>query len=286
DGEDEDEPGICIYLDGMAGHIHGNPEQAEKDRAIRAKLDCLGYEVVVVRSFELDDKDAVVRAIARIAKYLVGKAKQREVKQDTSWFERAATEDVVAAPVLTVIDGGRAVSQPSTSPPPHLRLVQPGAEDRYVTCVPLIPVKAAAGAFSGTQALDDNDCDWVELDGRTRPGPGLFVAQVIGESMNRRIPNGAWCLWRANPGGTRQNKVVLVQHRDIDDPELGGRYTVKVYESEKAPTGDGSWRHLTVRLRPDSNDPSFAPIVLSGLDEGELMIIAEFVRVLDDYDST
>ena len=87
-GEDDEESGICIYLDGMAGHIHGNPEQAEKDRAIRAKLDSLGYEVVVVRSFELDDKNAVVRAIARIAKYLVGREKQRAVKGDTSWFDR------------------------------------------------------------------------------------------------------------------------------------------------------------------------------------------------------
>lgn len=87
-GEDEDEPGICIYLDGMAGHIHGNPDQTGKDRAIRAKLDSLGYEVVVVRSFELDDKDAVVRAVARIAKYLVGREKQQAVRSETSWFDR------------------------------------------------------------------------------------------------------------------------------------------------------------------------------------------------------
>ena len=66
--------GICIYLDGMAGHIHGNPEQAEKDRAI-PEPDARQPRVRsrVVRSLELDDKNAVVRAIARIAKYLVGK---------------------------------------------------------------------------------------------------------------------------------------------------------------------------------------------------------------------
>jgi hypothetical protein len=88
EGDDDEEPGICIYLDGMADHIHGNPEQSEKDRAQRDKLDNLGYEVVVVRSFELDDKSAVVRAIARIAKYLVGREKQRAVRSDTSWFDR------------------------------------------------------------------------------------------------------------------------------------------------------------------------------------------------------
>lgn len=41
--------------------------------------------------------------------------------------------------------------------------------------------------------------------------PGLFVTQVIGESMNRRIPNGAWCLFRAAPAGSSQGKIVLVR---------------------------------------------------------------------------
>jgi len=35
------------------------------------------------------------------------------------------------------------------------------------------------------------------------PATDELVAQVIGESMNRRIPNGAWCLFRAAPAGTR-----------------------------------------------------------------------------------
>lgn len=283
-GEDEDEPGICIYLDGMAGHIHGNPEQAEKDRAIRAKLDSLGYEVVVVRSFELDDKDAVVRAIARIAKYLVGKERQREVKEDTSWFERAAAAAVgtAPAPTMTVIEGGRGIGRPTAESGGGfpLRLVQPTAGEQYVTCVPLIPLKVAAGAFGDTQEPANGDWQWVVLEGGTRPAPGLFVAQVVGESMNRRIPSGAWCLWRANPVGSRQGRVVLAQHRNIEDPELGGRYTVKVYESDKVATEDGSWRHGVVRLKPDSNDPTFEPIVLEALEEGDLRIIAELVEVL------
>jgi hypothetical protein len=32
---------------------------------------------------------------------------------------------------------------------------------------------------------------WVDPAGKVRPAEGLFVAQVVGESMNRRIPNGA-----------------------------------------------------------------------------------------------
>ncbi len=120
------------------------------------------------------------------------------------------------------------------------------------------------------------------LEGKTRPAPGLFVALVVGESMNRRIPNGAWCVWRLNPTGTKQGRVVLAQHRDIQDPEHGGTYTVKVYESEKVETEDGGWRHKRITLKPHSTDPSFAPIVLEidDLEEGELEIIAELVEVL------
>ena len=62
---------------------------------------------------------------------------------------------------------------------------------------------------------------------------GVFVAQVVGGSMEPAIPDGAWCLFRAPVAGTRQGKTVLVQLRDATDPETGQRYTVKRYKSEK-----------------------------------------------------
>ncbi len=136
-------------------------------------------------------------------------------------------------------------------------------------------------AFSEAQVVEDAGWQWVELYGRTCPAPGLFVAQVVGASMNRRIPDGAWCLWRMNPAGSRQGKIVLAEHRDIDDPELGGHYTVKVYESEKVQAEDGGWRHGNVRLKPDSFDNAYEPIVLDGLEEGDLRIVAEIVEVLE-----
>lgn len=32
-----------------------------------------------------------------------------------------------------------------------------------------------------------------------------FVTRVVGESMNRRIPNGSWCLFRSNPATGRSS---------------------------------------------------------------------------------
>ncbi len=176
--------------------------------------------------------------------------------------------------------GELADSSTSDTASAGLRLVEPTPEQQYASCVPLVPLEAAAGAFSEAQLITEADWQWVELAGRTRPARGLFVARVVGESMNRRIPNGAWCLWRANPTGTRHGKIVLAQHHAIDDPELGGSYTVKVYESEKITTEGDGWRHGQIRLTPDSFDSSFKPLVFDDPEEGELRIVAELVEIL------
>jgi hypothetical protein len=160
----------------------------------------------------------------------------------------------------------------------------------FENCLPALDLKVAASTFAASHVEDDmpqgkavaepGRYDWVAIDGRTKPSRDLFVAQVVGESMNRRIPKGAWCVWRINPAGTRQGKVVLAQHADIHDPEHGGQYTVRIYESEKEPPDDGGWRYRRIILKPDSTDPAFEPILLEDLEEGALSIIAELVEVL------
>ena len=171
-----------------------------------------------------------------------------------------------------------AATAESGAMPPHLRIVEPRREDRYVTCVPLVPLKAAAGAFSDPQHIDHDDFAWTVVETRRRLRRGMFVAQVMGSSMEPAIPSGAYCLFRAPVEGTRQGKTVLVQMRDAADPESGQRYTVKRYGSNKAADG-GSWRHTRVTLKPVN--PAFEPIVLASADEKALQVIAEVIEVLD-----
>ena len=161
--------------------------------------------------------------------------------------------------------------------PPRLRLVEPEPNERYLTCVPLVALKAAAGAFSDPQHIDDDDFAWAAVETTRRLRRGMFVAQVVGKSMEPVIPNGAYCLFRAPVEGTRQGKTVLVQMRDTADPENGQRYTVKRYESEKEGDED-SWHHTKITLKPVN--PDFEPIILTGADEGELQVVAEVVEVL------
>lgn len=149
----------------------------------------------------------------------------------------------------------------------------------FINCVPLFDLKVAAGIFSSEQQIDEVT-DWVELPDVFRPQPGLFVAQVVGESMNRRIPNGSWCLFKSNPAGSRQGKVVLVQHREIADSETGGHYTIKLYESSKRQMQDGSWKHDLITLRPDTSFSEFEDILLQNDQAEQLNVIAELVAVL------
>jgi len=155
------------------------------------------------------------------------------------------------------------------------RRVTPSEDEKYRTCVPMLTLKAAAGAFGAAEDVEAEE--WVVPETSRRLGPGMFVARVVGRSMEPLLPDGAWCLFRRYSGGTRQGKVVLVEHRDTSDPETGGSYTVKRYRSRKAADTEG-WRHVEIRLEPEN--PEFAAIVLRECDEEEVRVVAELVEVL------
>lgn len=162
---------------------------------------------------------------------------------------------------------------------PFQRVTRNGAKP-YVNAVPLVDLKFAAGSFSHSQFVSPDHDDWAILPAGFRPRKGMFVAQVVGESMNKRFPNGSWCLFELNPKGSRNGRVVVAEHRSIEDPETGGSYTIKVYQSKKVSLPGGSWRHLEIRLKPDSDDPQFKEIVFGPDAAGSVRIVAEMIRDL------
>jgi type I restriction enzyme R subunit len=160
---------------------------------------------------------------------------------------------------------------------PRVSVVEPRPEERYVTCVPLVPLRAAAGTFSDPQHVQDDEFDWVAVRARQPLRRGMFVAQIVGKSMEPAIPDGSYCLFASPVTGTRQGKTVLVQLRDSADPETGHRYTVKSYYSEMRTEGDSSG-HAMIMLK--SLNPDFAPLVLQGAEKDDIQVIAELVEVL------
>ena len=135
---------------------------------------------------------------------------------------------------------------------------------------------AAATAFSDGQAPEA--IGKVELDARKTQRPGLFVAQVVGNSMSRVAPDGAWCLWQhleaVGVPAPATGEYLIVRREDPDDPRLGG-FTFKRWEL----TPEGA------RLVPVSREPGFKPIVLDREDEEDVRHIARFIEVLDIDDA-
>jgi len=144
---------------------------------------------------------------------------------------------------------------------------------RFKTLLPLYSLKAAVGCFSAGEEITPEG--WIEISEDKKLDPQMFVARAVGNSMQPKIRSGDYLVFRANPGGSRQGKIVLAQYRGPADPETGGSYTVKQYQSSKVLQADGSWRHRQVMLLP--LDPEYEPIILNTQDERDFQIIAEYL---------
>jgi len=264
-------PDVCVYLDGLSEHLHGDPRRAEQDREIRYWLRQQGHEVVEITVTDLDDAGAMSRHFVRLAMYLGADDVRKSVDADAAWFE-AATPEAPAA-TATSSEESRAAQAGV------LRFVEPTTKNRYQSCVPLLEdLEAAAGALG---EVADPETRWIEVDSGRRLTPDMFAAKVAGRSMEPWIPDGSVCLFRGDVAGSRSGRIVLVRLPDAIDPETGERFTVKRYRSEKRSTGDGPWRHVQITLEP--LNPEFTPIELVAEDDqgsGAVNILAEFVDVL------
>lgn len=88
-GEDERDPGVCIYLDGLSEHIHGNPATAAQDRAIREDLRVRHYEVFEIAASDLWDQDKMRQHFFRLGRILLGRDRARELRDAPTWYEQS-----------------------------------------------------------------------------------------------------------------------------------------------------------------------------------------------------
>ncbi len=142
----------------------------------------------------------------------------------------------------------------------------------FVTHLPRYTLAVAAGKFLDNEEIAEEG--WEETPAGMRLTEGMFVARIVGRSMEPRIPDGSLCVFREGVAGSRQGKLVLVEY-------MGGgtndRYTVKRYVSEKTKNPDGTWTHERIRLEP--LNPDFEAWDLNP-EEDRFRVLAEFVQVL------
>jgi phage repressor protein C with HTH and peptisase S24 domain len=142
--------------------------------------------------------------------------------------------------------------------------------------LPFYGLRAAATKFGEefdqTQVTEPEA--WLRAPRGVRLSEGMFVAQVVGRSMEPLIPDGSYCIFRGPVIGSRQGKRLLIEQTGVS-ADLAGRYTVKRYSSVKTMNDDGTWQHDRIRLEP--LNPEFEAFDLAS---GEFKVIAEFVQVL------
>jgi DUF2075 family protein/DNA replication protein DnaC len=147
----------------------------------------------------------------------------------------------------------------------------------YVNSIPLLDITVAAGNFSDLQ--QHSELTWVELPFNISAKNGYFICKVIGDSMNKKIPNGSYCLFKSDEGGSRNGKIVLVQSTNINDSEFGSGYTIKEYHSKKKISSE-EWNHQAIILKPQSYNKNYSEIELSNDELSDFKIVGIFERVL------
>jgi phage repressor protein C with HTH and peptisase S24 domain len=146
----------------------------------------------------------------------------------------------------------------------------------FVTHLPRYSLAVAAGKFLENHEVTQQEGEegWEEVPLGLRPTPAMFVARIVGRSMEPRIPDGSLCVFRAGVTGSREGRLVLVEY---DGGGANDRHTVKRYHSVKSQRPDGTWVHGTIRLEP--LNPEFESLDLDP-EEDRFRIVAEFVQVL------
>ena len=106
----------------------------------------------------------------------------------------------------------------------------------------------------------------------------MFIVKAVGNSMEPRIHDGDYCVFRANPSGSREGKIVLVQHHNYYDAEYSGAYSIKKYSSSKIYDSQGNWKHEAIELIPLNNQ--YNPIIINEEDGEDFRIVGELIGIL------
>jgi superfamily II DNA or RNA helicase/HKD family nuclease len=141
--------------------------------------------------------------------------------------------------------------------------------------IPLYNFYAAAGTFSEMQS--EKEYTLIEGPDNMKPNSSYFACKIVGESMNKIIPNGSICLFRPCPDGGKTGMNLLIENRDIQDFDFNSCFTIKQYSSVK--TNDNSENEIII-LSPKSDDGTYVDMVFNKENGGGMTVIGEFVKVL------
>jgi phage repressor protein C with HTH and peptisase S24 domain len=140
----------------------------------------------------------------------------------------------------------------------------------YITHLPLYGLRAAATKFG--EAMEAEEERWVRVPGSLRLTTGMFVAHVVGRSMEPLIQDGSACIFRAPVTGSRGGRYLLIEK--FDETDFASRYTVKRY-ARQGPRDESAEREAPIHLEPLNRE-----FEAFDLTSDKFRVVAEFVQVL------
>jgi SOS-response transcriptional repressor LexA len=139
-----------------------------------------------------------------------------------------------------------------------------------VLYLPLYGLRAAATKFG--EGMDAGEEGRVRAPENLRLTPEMFVARVVGRSMEPLISDGDLCVFRAGVAGSRNGRYLLIEK--FGETDFASRYTVKRY-ARKGLRDESAEREGPIRLEP--LNPEFEAFDLTA---DQFRVVAEFVQVL------
>ncbi len=144
---------------------------------------------------------------------------------------------------------------------------------KFIDFLPVYSIKAACGYFGDGEEVSEEG--WMKVEGMGRLNRNMFIVRAKGHSMEPLISDGDYCVFRANPAGSRNGKIMLVQHHSYYDSDNAGAYSIKEYQSRKSYDEFGTWHHEEITLLP--KNPDYDPIIINAEDAEDFRVVGEYI---------
>jgi type III restriction enzyme len=286
---------VYNHRSGVGYHIEyawkGRTSRYYPDFIVRAKLGEVMHNFIVEVKGRMDERDKMKARRGREYcdllteydnepwHYLLLLENASEGRTDIAWWEQRSSGEILHVlkeheSMPLVPRGG---SRPPKVPPFSVEESVPEV-DQYQSALPVYDLQVSAGTFGKSPAPEL--AGWARVQSGRQLDRRMFVARVVGKSMEEGIPQGSWALFRQYPNGftpaatALDGKRLVVQLRDEADPDTGGKYTLKRWWVTKRDADGGA---VQIELRPDN--PTFKPRRYSA-EAGDIRVVAEFLEVV------
>ncbi|MCR9226172.1 MAG: DUF2075 domain-containing protein [Flavobacteriaceae bacterium] len=146
----------------------------------------------------------------------------------------------------------------------------------FVNAIPFIDLNTIEAEFE--EIHNKSDEKWIEMPRDLEPHNDVFATRVIGESMNKVLSNGTYCLFKKYVGGSINGQIVLIKKTNTGDKSP--IYSIKEYEG-KGYGEDQNNGYQTIVLKSLSTAPEYSNVVEEEVEPCSFKIIGTFLCALD-----